>query len=186
MTQLLTTGHPNSWFGYLAAHLAAHPFAMIVVVMTLAIMLQGAGLRLGPPRPVAKRFLTKREQAMLATLERVLPQCRIHAQVAMGALLTAPDSPFRRRRLSDRNAFSQKIVDFVAQDRTNGAIVALIEVDDWSHVLSRDMARDAMTFRAGYQTVRIPAHARPTFADVRAAVAVLLLSPARADWSAAR
>lgn len=61
MTQLLTTGHPNSWFGYLAAHLAAHPFAMIVNFMNLAIMLQGAGLRLGAPRPVAKRFMTKRE-----------------------------------------------------------------------------------------------------------------------------
>ena len=123
---------------------------------------------------------------MPVMLERIVPRCRIHAQVAMGALLAAPDSPFRRRRLSDRNAFLQKIVDFVAQDRASGAIVALIEVDDWSHLLSRDMARDVMTGRAGYLTVRIPSHARPTVADVRAAVAVLLLSPAPADWSGAR
>lgn len=168
------------------AQLAAHPVATMIAMLTLSILLKGGGLSLGPPRPVAKRFLTRREQAMLVALERVLPHCRIHAQVAMGALLAAPDNPFRRRRLSDRNAFSQKIVDFVAQDRTSGAIVALIEVDDWSHVLSRDMARDAMTGRAGYQTVRIPAHARPTFADVRAAVAVLLPSPPAADWSVAR
>lgn len=178
MTQLLTTGHPNSWSGHIVAHLTAPPFATIVVVMTLAIMLQGAGLRFGPPRPVAKRFLTGREQAMLVALERVLPHCRIHAQVAMGALLKAPDSPLRRRRLFDRNAFSQKIVDFVAQDRASGAVLALIEVDDWSHVLARDLARDAMTGHAGYRTIRIPAQARPTFGDVHAAVASLLASPA--------
>lgn len=123
---------------------------------------------------------------MLVTLERVLPNCRIHAQVAMGALLAAPDSPLRRRRLSDRNAFSQKIVDFVAQDRASGAILALIEVDDWSHVLSRDMARDAMTGHAGYRIIRIPANARPTFADIRVAVAVLLPSHAGAGWSVAQ
>lgn len=186
MTQLILSGRSDTWLGWIAAHLAAHPYATIAAVFALSAMLKGAGFSLGAPRPVAKRFLTKREQAMLVTLERVLPHCRIHAQVAMGALLAAPDSPFRRRRFSDRNAFSQKIVDFVAQDRVSGAIVALIEVDDWSHVLSRDMARDAMTGHAGYRTVRIPSHARPTFADVRAAVAVLLPSPARADWSAER
>ncbi len=178
MTQLLTTGHANGWTGYIVAHLAAHPYATIIVVMTLAMMLRSAGVRLEPPRPIAKRFLTGREQAMLVALERALPHCRIHAQVAMGALLQAPGSPLRRRRLSDRNAFSQKIVDFVAQDRSTGAIIALIEVDDWSHVLERDLARDAMTGRAGYRTIRIPAQARPTFGDVRAAVAPLFPSPA--------
>ena len=123
---------------------------------------------------------------MLATLKRVLPHCRIHTQVAMGALLAAPSNPLRRRRLSGRDAFSQEIVDFVAQDRASSAIVALIEVDDWSHVLSRDMARDAMTGRAGCCTVGIPAHARPTFADVRAALDVLLSSPVQIDSGVAR
>ena len=168
------------------AQLAAHPVATIIAILTLFILLKGGGLSLGPPRPVAKRFLTGREQAMLVALERVLPHCRIHAQVAMGALLKAPDSPVRRRRLSDRNAFSQKIVDFVAQDRASGAILALIEVDDWSHVLSRDLARDAMTGHAGYRTIRIPAQARPTFGDVHAAVASLLPSPAPAGLGVAR
>ncbi|WJM30032.1 DUF2726 domain-containing protein (plasmid) [Novosphingobium resinovorum] len=82
---------------------------------------------------------------MLIALERALPHCRIHAQVAMGALLKAPTNPLRKSRHSDRNAFSQKIVDFVAQDRATGAILALIEVDDYSHNAARDRARDAMT-----------------------------------------
>lgn len=54
---------------------------------------------------------------MLIVLERAVPHCRIHAQVAMGALLKAPTNPLRKAQHSDRDAFSQKIVDFVAQDR---------------------------------------------------------------------
>ena len=43
-----------------------------------------------PLAPVARPFMTQREQAMLAALEHVLPMYRIHAQVAMGALLKVP------------------------------------------------------------------------------------------------
>lgn len=144
---------------------------LVAIVCILAILKAiGAGNLLGPPRPVAKRFLTPREAAMLATLERALPHCRIHAQVAMGALLQVPTNPLRKRKLSDRNAFSQKIVDFVAQDRATGAILALIEVDDRSHHAGRDRARDDMTGRAGYRTIRIPGRIQPNYHDVMAIV----------------
>lgn len=144
--------------------------ALLVALGSIILLLKALGAALGPPRPVAKQFLTRREAAMLDALERALPHCRIHAQVAMGALLTVPHNPLRKRKLSDRNSFSQRIVDFVAQDRASGAILALIEVDDWSHALARDRARDAMTGHAGYRTIRIPAGARPTFHEVVAIV----------------
>lgn len=105
---------------------------LILLVVGLALLKGLAGLNTAP-KPVSKPFLTKREAAMLIALERALPHCRIHAQVAMGALLKAPTNPLRKSRHSDRNAFSQKIVNFVAQDRATGAILALIEVDDYSH-----------------------------------------------------
>src|SRR3546814_3545914 len=76
---------------------------------------------------------------------------RFHAQVAMGALLKAPARPGQRSSPADRNAFSQKIVDFVVQDPTTGKIVAPIEVDDWSHSAARNRIRDAMTAGAGYR-----------------------------------
>ena len=87
-------------------------------------------------------------------MERVLPDHRIHAQVAMGALLRAPLQPGRRSHPADRNRFSQKIVDFVIQHRDSGAVIALVEIEDHLHVTRRDQARDAMTGGAGYSRDR--------------------------------
>lgn len=150
---------------------------LILLFVGLALLKALAGSN-GAPKPVSKQFLTKREAAMLIALERALPHCRIHAQVAMGALLKSPTNPLRKSRHSDRNAFSQKIVDFVAQDRVTGEILALIEVDDYSHNGARDRARDAMTGHAGYRTIRIGRSVQPRFTDVRQAVASLLMPPA--------
>jgi hypothetical protein len=118
--------------------------------------------------PIAKPLLTPRESAMLMALEEILPMFRIYPQVAMGALLAAPRRFDRRPTPADRNAFSQKIVDFVIFDHTNGKVVALVELDDRTHRADRDARRDEMTARAGYRTIRIPATARPT---VRTAIA---------------
>lgn len=112
--------------------------------------------------PIAKPFMTRREQAALAALEQVLPMYRIHAQVAMGALLKVPSVPGRRVTPADWNPFARKIVDFVVEDPTTGKVVALIEVDDGSHDAVKDRERDTMTARAGYRTLRIPAGAKPT------------------------
>ena len=109
-------------------HLAGSPIALLIfmvcVVALLSLLKNTLGLG-GPPAPVAKRFLTDRELAMLAAIERILPAHRIHAQVAMGALLQVPRRLGRRPSYADRNSFSQKIVDFVVQDRNSGAIVAV-------------------------------------------------------------
>lgn len=151
------------------------PLPLLIAIISVLLILKalGSGNVFGTPRPVAKRFLTAREAAMLSALERALPECRIHAQVAMGALLRVPASPIRKSRLSDRNAFSQKIVDFVAQDRSTGEILALIEVDDRSHNATRDRARDEMTSGAGYRTIRIPGRTQPNYHDVLAIVGAL-------------
>lgn len=151
-------------------------FAMIAVgaIIMLRGLTPSPAPRQGIPRPVAKRFMTARELAMLDVLERCLPQYRFHAQVSMGALLNAAPNPSRRRVPSDRNAFAQKIVDFVAQDRATGAIVALIEVDDAMHNLERDGKRDAMTEHAGYRTVRIGRGVPARLQEVRVAIAALL------------
>ncbi|EZP51336.1 DUF2726 domain-containing protein [Sphingomonas sp. RIT328] len=157
----------------------------LIIAIGIVFLFLSVGLKLATtrqtgrsgPAPVAKPFLSAREAAMLDVLEQLLPHCRIHAQVAMGALLEAPRVAGRKRRPADRNAFAQKIVDFVAQDRTTGAILALIEVDDRSHKAARDLARDAMTSKAGYRTVRIPAGTKPTLAAVEAVFAAAL--PAR-------
>ena len=146
----------------------------IVCVFALLALLRGIG---GPPAPVAKPFLTKREQAMLFALEQILPMHRIHAQVSMGALLAAPRRAGRTFNPADRNAFSQKIVDFVIVDPTVGKVIALVELDDRSHDAAKDRKRDAMTAGAGYKTIRIPASARPTIPTALSAVGHLREAP---------
>jgi len=142
-----------------------------VVLMALLRTAMGGG---GAPRPVAKPFLSAREAAMRDALEQILPMYRLHAQVAMGALLKIPWRPGRKATPADRNSFSQKIVDFVVEDPTTGRVVALIEVDDRSHVPEKDRARDAMLAHAGYRTVRIPASTRPSIPAL-----LLLVGPLR-------
>jgi hypothetical protein len=122
--------------------------ALLGVFMILKA-LTGAGAGIGDRRPLAKRFMTPRELAMLDILERCLPEYRFHAQVAMGALLKAPPRPIGKSHPADRNAFSQKIIDFVAQDR------------------------DAMTSHAGYRTIRIGRAVQPRIHEVRIAIAPL-------------
>ncbi|RVT38681.1 DUF2726 domain-containing protein [Sphingobium algorifonticola] len=126
-----------------------------------------------PLAPVAKPFMTQREQAMLAVLEHVLPMYRIHAQVAMGALLKVSSVPGRRVTPADWNPFARKIVDFVVEDPTTGRVVALIEIDDRSHDDEKDRQRDKMTAQAGYLTLRIPAGTRPAVQSVLGVVGVL-------------
>lgn len=133
-----------------------------------------------PLPPVARPFMTQREQAMLAAVEHVLPMYRIHAQVAMGALLKVPSVPGRRVTPADWNPFARKIVDFVVEDPTTGKVIALVEVDDGSHDVQKDRERDAMTQRAGYLTLRIPAGARPTVQAVASVVGHLREGPANA------
>lgn len=141
--------------------LAALLFVGIVVMLGWSRASAGISAK-PPPSPVARPFMTRREQAALAALEHVLPMYRIHAQVAMGALLRVPSTPCRRVTPADRNLFARKIVDFVIEDPTTGQVVALVEVDDKSHDAQKDRERDAMTQRAGYITLRVPAGAKPT------------------------
>lgn len=102
MPQLTLSGRHDTWLGWIVAHLAAHPFAAIVAVFVLSAVLKGAGFSLGAPRPVAKRFLTKREQAMLVKLDRPA-HCRIPcpAYFADPALAERQrERPSSRKRLS--------------------------------------------------------------------------------------
>ena len=118
----------------------------------------------------ARSLMTPSERTVIRALERILPHCRIHAQVSMGALIGIKRSFTRQSGDRLRWKFSQKIVDFVIEDRRSDTILALVELDDGSHSARLDRARDRMTAAAGYATIRLPASARPTLESVRAAL----------------
>jgi hypothetical protein len=126
-----------------------------------------------------KTFLTKRELVALPMVEAALPGCRIHAQVSMGALIQPDSSRKGREYWRVRGYYAQKIVDFVAQDRSTGQVIALIELDDRSHSYERDSRRDAMTAAAGYITIRLGA-GRPTYLSVKNTIHSALGSHRRA------
>jgi len=135
----------------------------------------------------AKPLLTVNELEFLARLEAAMPELRFFAQVAMGALLdpAVPRSD-GKAYLRLRGMFSQKIVDFVAQARNDGSIVAIIELDDRTHDAERDSKRDVMLASAGYRIVRWNSKAKPDAAAIRAALAPKAPEAATVDLAAAR
>lgn len=139
--------------------------AVGAAVVVLAIL----NARLGAPKFKAKTLLTANELEFFARLEAAVPELRFLAQVAMGALLepTVPRSQ-TKAYYRQRGMFSQKIVDFVAQNRHDGSVVAIIELDDRTHDAGKDAKRDAMLASAGYRTIRWESKFKPNAAAIRA------------------
>lgn len=146
--------------------------AAIVLLIVGTVALAGKAGAGRAPRFKAKPFMSANEAEFLARLESAVPEYRFHCQVAMGALL----EPAQTRRSNAsvhqrlRNMFNQKIVDYVAQRRDNGQIVALIELDDRTHNVAKDADRDTMLHEAGYRTLRWQASAKPSRAEILAAL----------------
>lgn len=117
----------------------------------------------------AKTLLTANELEFLARLEFAAPELRFCPQVAMGALLE-PAVPRKDAKAyyRSRGMFAQKIVDFVAQRRDTGAVVAVIELDDRTHSVEKDEKRDAMLAQAGYKIIRWHSKNKPSVAEIRA------------------
>jgi hypothetical protein len=124
-----------------------------------------------PGRPILRvrpvPLMTAAERRVMVYIEEALPGARIHAQVSMGALMQPSRGLGHRDATITRNRFSSKRVDFVAEDRESGRILALIELDDWSHSGGKDQWRDELTASAGYRTIRLPAQERQTRETVR-------------------
>ena len=117
----------------------------------------------------SKTLMTANELEFLTRLEEAVPEWRFHAQVAMGAILD-PAVPRQDAKayFRARGMFSQKIVDFVAQSRADGQIMAIIELDDKTHNIDKDSKRDGMLTGAGYRVVRYPSKTKPIGQRIRA------------------
>lgn len=105
----------------------------------------------------ARSLMTSRERRVITLIEQALPHCRVHAQVAMAALIDCQKDVPRNQRRAVRNRFDRMVIDFVVEDRSSGNVLALIELDDRTHNSAKDQARDAITTAAGFRTVRLAA-----------------------------
>jgi very-short-patch-repair endonuclease len=135
----------------------------------------GLGRRSLQVRPVP--LMTQAERRVMAYIEEALPGARVHAQVSMGAIMQPARLLGHREATITRNRFSSKRVDFVVEDRASGRILALIELDDWSHSTGNDQWRDRLTASAGYRTIRLPAGERQTSETVRRRIHAALFAP---------
>ena len=122
-------------------------------------------------RAEGSTVLTPNEMEFLARLEAAALELRFFPQVAMGALLDpAVSRSDGKAYFRLRGMFAQKFVDLVAQPRSDGAIVAIIELDDRTHDSEKDAKREGMLKSAGYRIVRWHSKTKPDAATIRAAL----------------
>ena len=156
------------------------------VVLFIIIALQGtksAGKGKLPVEP--KPLMTATERQIIALLEEAVPQARVHAKVGMSAIVKAQAGLSNRDRMSVRGRFSQKVVDFVLEDRASGQVLALVEHGSRPSDAGERAKRDAITGAAGYTTIRLPDTRRPSAASVRDVVLAALSDHAGSDNTSA-
>lgn len=120
-----------------------------------------------------KRLLTKNEEEFFQRLRRALPDFYIFPQVAFRAIVrpTAKyDTKAHTRQLAK---IGSKHCDFLICDEQLN-VLAIIELDDRTHVSDRDAVRDALTACAGYTTIRYESRIRPSVAEIQDDFAHLL------------
>ncbi len=153
-----------STLGTLFAFLAVGGVALVILKAKLAAKSGTEGEKFK-----AKDLFTPNELEFLVRLETAAPEIRFHGQVSMGAILEPTASKKDGKAFySARGQFAQKQIDFVAQDRKTGRIVAIIELDDRTHSAEKDAKRDAMLNGAGYRTIRWNSKNKPDTAAIRA------------------
>jgi len=142
--------------------------ALMVIVGVVLFALRSRR-KSAPVQVRGRTLLTANELDFLLRLEAAVPEIRFHAQVAMGALLEPAftKGSDARAYMSVRGTFSQKVVDFVAQERRTGTVLAIIELDDRTHDSAKDEKRDAMLRQGGYRVVRWQSRAKPDASSIR-------------------
>jgi len=139
---------------------------ILVAAAIIAYVLVASRLKAPPYRKRA--IMTLNELEFHGRLVRALAGFHGCPQVAMHALIE-PTSLNGETRLRDFRRVSQKIVDFAVFD-AQWAIVLVIELDDRTHVASRDAVRDSYTSAAGIRTLRYQCRAKPSEAQIAADV----------------
>jgi hypothetical protein len=141
------------------------------LVLVILMVLRHSGAGKGGRRYAAQLLLTPNEVEFFHRLKRALPGNEILAQVSMGALLTPAVPRNSANYLRIRGTFAQKYVDFVICDPKTMAVVALVELDDVTHIAAKDAKRDAMLQEAGYRVLRWHSRNKPMENEIRLAVA---------------
>jgi hypothetical protein len=116
----------------------------------------------------ARSLMTDNEAEFFGRLVAALPDYYIFPQVAMSALIEAAASN-KKAAHSDRLRIAQQRVDYVVCDM-NCKVVAVVELDDRTHSVSKDQVRDARLLQGGIRTIRFQSKNKPSVGTLRAAI----------------
>lgn len=116
-----------------------------------------------------KPLMTPNELEFWHRLNAAVPDYIIAPQVAMGAVIQVGLAQTHPRFYAIWNRFSRQIIDYCVLSK-EGEVLLLIELDDSTHSIEKDAARDARTTQAGYRTLRIPSRKKPNVAELRALI----------------
>ncbi len=173
----------ENWRTGLAA-LLDRPAALFYVVGVVAVLvLAFSGLTVGSRVGYRRgRFLSANEKIFLRTLDAALdPNYRAFAQVRLAEIANPAESANVQLRRRALNAVMAKSVDFVICDVLTLDPVAVIEVDDRSHLLPERRDRDAFVnavfAEIGLPLLRVKAQRTYSVAELRDLFARADLSP---------
>jgi len=108
---------------------------------------------------VKTNLMTEFEQKMYECLCNALPKSVIFPQVSFNSLIQENEEINAWEVKSGiRNKFNRKVVDFVIYDKDIHQVLAIVELDDPSHLSTKqiqiDKERDQMLRQAGYFVLR--------------------------------
>jgi hypothetical protein len=138
---------------------------ILLAIILAQVWLKGTG-QAGAYK--ARSLMTANEAEFFGRLVAALPDHYIFPQVAMSALIEATTSD-RKKAHSDRLRIAQQRVDYVVCNKTC-KVVAVVELDDRTHLASKDQMRDARLLQGGIPTVRFQSKSKPSVDSLRAAI----------------
>ena len=144
--------------------------SLLVTVLALAVVVavatRKANTVTGSYR--ARKLMSENELEFFGRLTKAVPEYFVFPQVAMSAILQA-NSTDRKTAYRDFLRIAQQRVDYLVC-KTDGNIVAVVELDDKTHKAAKDKGRDERLRQAGLRTLRFESRSKPAVDVLRAAL----------------
>lgn len=140
---------------------------------SLSLVRPTSRLKGAPTIPfVRKPLLTPSELKFFKRLRAAFPEVVICPQMALAAVVDIP-AKFNQGQFKhvNRAPFAAKYADFAIVDPDTGEVLAIVELDDYSHDgverQAEDAARDAMLAQVGIEVHRFDARQMPSVSELQ-------------------
>lgn len=114
-----------------------------------------------------KPLLTENEMEFFGRLLTALPDYHVFPQVAFRAIMSPYSRSSSKNYAKEFSSIGSKHCDYLICSRDTLRVIAIIELDDKTHVASKDKIRDSMTKSAGYKTIRFESRNKPSVQQIK-------------------